>query len=107
MWVVSKEHTLQMTEGDYGVELPITIKGITLTQNDEIVITVKNRNNCNTVLVKSFTGIENNTVRFELTAEESALMKVGAYTYTLDWCQDGNFMCNIIPSAAFIVADKA
>ena len=32
---------------------------------------------------------------------------VGGYVYCLDWYQNGNFMCNIIPSAQFKVVDKA
>ena len=52
-------------------------------------------------------GIIENTVNLELTEQDTALLPVGAYVYSLDWYQSGNFMCNIIPYASLRVVDKA
>lgn len=106
MWVVNKQ-TLQMTEGDWGIELPITIDGVTLTENDEVLVTIKTEKNGETVLTKNYDHIGENTVNLSFTEAESELLPVGAYVYSLDWYQDGAFYCNIIPSAAFKVVDKA
>lgn len=106
MWVVSGQD-LKMTEGDYGIQLPITITGATFAQNDEVRLTIKTAVNGETVLEKTFSDIAQNTVNLELTEEESAMMPVGTCVYALDWYQDGAFMCNIIPSANFRVVDKA
>ena len=106
MWNVIGAN-LQMTEGDYGVALPVEIKGTTLGEQDSIKLTFKNAVNGDEILSKTFDGITDNTVSLELTDEESALFSVGVYVYCLDWYQNGNFMCNIIPSALFKVVDKA
>ena len=98
---------LSMTEGDYGIALPVEISGTTLGAQDSIKITFKTAINGEVVFTKEFAGIVDNTVTLELTAEESELLPVGAYVYCLDWYQDGNFMCNIIPSASLSVVDKA
>ena len=106
MWNVSGAN-LQITEGDYGVALPVEIKGTTLGAQDSIKLTFKTAVNGDEILSKTFDGITDNTVSLELTDEESALFSVGVYVYCLDWYQNGNFMCNIIPSALFKVVDKA
>ena len=58
-------------------------------------------------VAKTYTNIQNNTIDFELTDSETELLPVGVYAYSLDWYQDGAFMCNIIPSGLFKVVDKA
>lgn len=98
---------IQMTEGDYGLQLPVTISGTTLTASDEILFTLKNKLNGDTVLTKTYTDIQDNTFNLEITEAESALLSVGNYVYSLDWYQDGAFMCNIIPLAGFKVGEKA
>ena len=105
MWNVIGAN-LQMTEGDYGVALPVEIKGTTLGEQDSIKLTFKTAVNGDVILSKTFDGITDNTVSLELTDEESALFSVGGYVYCLDWYQNGNFMCNIIPSSAFKVGEK-
>lgn len=105
-WNVTN-HALSMTEGDYGTALPVEIKGATLGAQDSIKLTFKTVVNGDEILSKDFNGITDNTVSLELTEEESALFPVGQYVYCLDWYQNGNFMCNIIPSAQFKVVDKA
>lgn len=106
MWNVSGT-TLIMTEGDYGIKLPVTISGTTLAAGDSVKLTFKARQNGDELLVKDFDSITDNTVELELTEAEAALFPVGSYVYSLDWYQDGNFMCNIIPSAILKVVDKA
>lgn len=104
MWAVSGNY-LTMCEGDWGVQLPVTISGVTFSNNDAVKIVIKKGD---TVLItKDYDNISQNTVNLELTEAESSLLPVGNYTYSLDWYQDGAFMCNIIPTAAFKVVDKA
>ena len=96
-----------MTEGDFGVELPITMTGPTFTAQDSVKLTVKDSINGNIMLEKEFTNIQQNKISLELTSAESALLPVGIYVYSLDWYQTGHFLCNIIPTAFFKVVDKA
>lgn len=105
MWNVSGT-TLIMTEGDYGIKLPVTISGTTLGAGDSVKLIFKAKQNGDELLVKDFDSITDNTVDLDLTEAESALFSVGSYVYSLDWYQDGNFMCNIIPSAILKVVDK-
>ncbi len=106
MWTVYGQ-TLKMAEGDWGIALLVTVTGATLDQSDSLKITVKTAINGSTVLEKSFSGIQDNTVRLELSEEETALLAVGQYVYCVDWYQNGNFLCNLVPFAAFWVVDKA
>ena len=105
-WNVTGQN-LAMAEGDYGIQLPVTISGTTLGAQDSVKLTFKTAMNGVVILEKEFTGITANTVNLELNETESALFSVGTYAYALDWYQDGNFMCNIIPCASFKVVDKA
>ena len=106
MWNVNGQD-LKMCEGDWGIKLPVTISGTTLTASDELLFTLKEAVNGNTILTKTFSNITQNTIDLELTEAESALLPVGGYAYSLDWYQNGAFMCNIIPTGAFKVVDKA
>ena len=106
MWNANGNN-LTMCEGDFGVRLPITITGPTFTAADEVMLTIKPSMNGDTILEKTFDNISQNTVNLELTEAESALLPVGGYVYSLDWYQSGQFLCNIIPNAAFKVVDKA
>ncbi len=106
MWQVNAQN-LTMTEGDFGIQLPVTISGTTFAASDSVKITFKDKPNGDTILEKDFTNIQNNTVNLGLTEAESALFPVGAYVYSLDWYQSGSFMCNIIREATFKVVDKA
>lgn len=106
MWIVSGQ-TLSMAEGDFGVELPVEIEGTELTANDSIKITIKTAKNGSTVIEKDFSAIVDNRFILELTEEESAKLPAGTYAYSLDWYQDGIFMCNIVLASAFKVVDKA
>ena len=106
MWAVSGIN-LQMAEGDYGISLPITVHGTELGGNDSLKVTIKTRKNGETILEKNFSDIEDNTVELELTQTESAKLPVGVYVYSLDWYQNGIFMCNIILCGMFKVVGKA
>lgn len=106
MWAVSGIN-LQMAEGDYGISLPITVHGTELGGNDSLRVTIKTRKNGETILEKNYSDIEDNTVELELTQTESAKLPVGVYVYSLDWYQNGIFMCNIVLCSLFKVVDKA
>ncbi len=106
MWVVSGKD-LSMAEGDFGLELPVTIHNATFDVNDEISLTVKTAPNGDVLLEKTSSDIVDNTVKFTITEQETALLPVGTYVYALDWYQNGEFMCNVIPFAIFKVVDKA
>lgn len=106
MWYVNGNN-LTMTEGDYGIALPVEIKGTTLGSADSIKFTFKAAPNGTTVLEKDFSNITDNTVELQFSEEQSNRFHVGNYLYSLDWYQDGHFMCNIIPTAYFKVVDKA
>ena len=95
---------ISMAEGDYGIALPIKVTGATFGAGDEM--RMKIAKGSAEILSKVFTTITNNTVDLELTEEESALLPIGVYAYSLDWYQDGVFMCNIIPISTFKVEDK-
>lgn len=98
---------LSFCEGDFGIELPVKVNGVTLGSSDCIRFTFKDGLNGSTILEKDFDSISQNTVNLVLTDAESELFSVGRYVYSLDWYQDGNFMCNIISSSPLKVVDKA
>lgn len=97
---------LTMVEGDYGIELPFSVKGLSLSPVDTLRFTFKERMNGNTILEKSFTPSENGASLI-LTEAESELFTVGNYVYSLDWFNNGLFMCNLIECGSFRVLDKA
>ena len=105
-WYVNGNN-LTFAEDDYGVELPLTFKGITFTARDKVEFVVKKEMNGDAILTKTFTDISNNQIVLMLTNEDTALLPVGSYIYRLDWYQDGAFMCNLVPSASMKVVDKA
>lgn len=103
MWDVSNT-VIRMTEGDYGIKLPIQINGIDISSTDSIKFTVKNGDRI--VLEKIISDIRDNTVELSLSKTESMSLPVGSYTYSIDWYKDDSFLCNLIPSAMFKVVDK-
>lgn len=98
---------IRMCEGDYGVALTITLSGTTLGGSDCIRMVIKDCLNGEDLITRDFTDIQENTLRLELTENESAKLPVGNYVYRLDWYQDGSFMDNVIPIATFKVVEKA
>ena len=105
MWNVTG-NTLSMAEGDYGISLPFSVTGTTLSASDSLKFTFKTALNGVTVLEKEYTTT-NNAASLIFTEAESALFKVGRYVYSLDWYQNGLFMCNLIVCGMFKVVDKA
>lgn len=106
MWVVNGTN-LRMSENDYGISLPVTVSGTTLGEQDELRYTFKDAVNQNTILVKELADIVDNTVSLEFTEAESALFAPGKYVYSLDWLQNGSFMCCLVEAAQLTVGDKA
>ena len=106
MWIVSGR-TITMTAGDFGVELPIEVSGTTLAAADSLTFTLKKADTETPVLTKTFTDIQDNTIALELTEEESESLTEGFYAYSLDWFQNGVFMCNLVSAALFMVVGKA
>ena len=106
MWEVSGK-TIAMTEGDWGVQLPITIPDPTFTAADELRLAIKN--GATELVTKTYTyqDISENTVNLELTEAESEALPVGTYLWTLDWYQDNAFLYCLVPAAIFKVVDKA
>ena len=99
MWSVD-ENEITMCEGDYGIDLPISIEGAELLDGDSLMRTIKDVINGTEYLQKSFTD------SLSLTAAESAQLPVGKYVYALDWYRNSTFLCNIIPKSKFTVVDK-
>ena len=106
MWIVCG-NALEMTEGDYGIELPVTISGAVLGENDALKFTFKAAADGDVLLEKDYTDPQENTVFLKLTEEESALFEANkTYCYSLDWYQDGEFLCNVIPRGNLRVVNK-
>lgn len=99
MWSVD-ENDITMCEGDYGIELPMTIEGAELEENDYLKIIIKDTMNGTQKLNIDFTDA------LSLTADQSSQVPVGKYVYSLDWYHNSAFLCNIIPKAKFTVVDK-
>lgn len=107
MWIVTNDYDLKMAEGDYGIELPIKISGFSLGASDVVAIVIKKAENGDLILTKLFSNIQQNTIKLEFTAEESALLPIGTYVYRMDAYQEGNYLCNLVPSASLKVVDVA
>lgn len=107
MWVVTAGKDLQMTEGDYGIDLPIVIKGTDLNNSDSINFIVKTSVNGTTKLTKTFTNVQSGIINIRLTSSDANSLPVGTYVYSLDWYRSGSFMCNLVPYAIFKVVEKA
>lgn len=99
MWAVD-ENEITMCEGDWGIELPITITGVELSTNEYLMITIKDVMNGTQKLQKSFTDA------LVLDQTDTAELPVGKYVYSLDWYKNDAFFCNIIPKSKFTVVDK-
>ena len=96
-----------MTEGDFGLALPLTISGVTIGQDDEIKLSIKKTaNEEDIVLSKKYVNIESNKIDFVLTEEDSKLLKPFIYVYTLDWYREDKFLCSIVRNGVFEVEDK-
>lgn len=94
-----------MTEGDFGVELPLTFEDITFSENDMLNFVIVDGNT--EVVSKVYENIQNNAINLVITEAETALLPVGRYDYRLDWYQSNAFMCNLTPNGIFTVSKKA
>ena len=99
--------TIGMIEGDFGIVLPIEIEGIEITTEDQFSIKIFKNINEEPIITKTYSNISDNTIEFELTKEESQLLKKGYYYYDLDWYQVNKFLGNLIANARFKVLEKA
>lgn len=106
MWTTNGNE-LKMVEGDYGIKLPVTVHEIPMSASDSMRMTFKTRRNGDVILEKEFSDIQNNVFYLEFTEDETNLFPVGQYVYSMDWYQNGIFMCNVIPIGALKVVDKA
>lgn len=105
-WSVSGNN-LQIVEGDYGIELPVTVTGTTLSASDTLRFIFKSAKNGTAILTKEYSNAVKNTVNLVFSDTDTALFSVGEYVYSLDWYHDGVFMCNIVACSTFKVVDKA
>lgn len=94
-----------ITEGDFGIGIPITIVGSNILPDHKLKMTIKSDENKD-LIIKEYNNIKNNTFEFELTEEESKKLIVNSYFYVLDWYKDGEFLCNVIKDGCLVVEDK-
>ena len=99
-------NNLTMAEGDYGVSVPITIRGVTFDVQDSVKVTVKTAKNGTEIFHKDYSNVQDNTIQFSLTEAQSELLPVGQYVYVIDWYRDLVFMYNVLPAATLKVVDK-
>lgn len=102
--------TLEMVEGDFGLILPIELETEsqeTISEIDSFSIKIFKETNSNPIVEKTYNNIQNQTIEFELTQQESSSLPVGTYYYDLDWFQGQNFLGNIVANAIFQVKEKA
>lgn len=111
MYIEDKNNPFHITiaEGDFGLILPIELtpeEGELITEDTNFQINIFKKINTEPLVSKVYSNIENDTIEFELTENESLLLKRGEYVYDLDWYQNGVFMCNILPKQKFSVIEK-
>lgn len=105
-WAVDGTN-LEMTAGDFGVALPLTVHNISMSEQDTLEIVIKSVNSEEPIITKPFQPVQDNRVQLILSEEESAKLPIGQYRYRLDWYQTGVFMDNIIKVGSFKVVKKA
>lgn len=107
--VDEEKKKIEMTEGDFGIVLPIKINidGTELTNNDKFVLKIFEEINGEAIMTKEFESIIDNTIELKFTQEESKQLEVGSYYYDLDWFQENNFLSNILAKKTFKVSEKA
>ncbi|MBO5143035.1 MAG: hypothetical protein J6C46_08650 [Clostridia bacterium] len=97
---------LEMTEGDYGTALPMVISGGVLDTDEKIKISIYDYKTHVIKVVKEYSNITNGTFDFSLTKEESALLPVGDYVYSVEWFQEDTFVGTLINAEDFTVKGK-
>ena len=106
MWAVTGLN-LNMTEQDYGVQLPVEVRGAEFGPADTIKLVIKEKMNGPSILEKDFTNLSENIFNLVLTQAESNSLPVGDYVYRLDWYNNGSFMDCLVERSHFKVVDKA
>ena len=101
----SESLLIEMVEGDWGEELPLEIESESeITSSDNFIIEIfKDVRSREPIITKKYSDIQNNTINFRLTQEESEKLKVGTYYYNLDWYKENSFLSNVIRSKMFKV----
>lgn len=107
MWTVKDNVNISMTEGDWGVALPITVTGTTLTASDKLRLSILDGHDGAAIIEKEFSSINNNQVELTITQAESQRLRPRSYVWRLDWYQGGSFNCSLIDGASFKVVDRA
>jgi hypothetical protein len=104
-----KDGVIHMVEKDFGVILPIEIEieGTVFDKNDKFSVKIFEKINENPIISKEYGNIQNNTIEFMITEEESSKLQVGNYFLDIDWYQEGAFLGNIIKKQKFRVDEKA
>ncbi len=105
--ITAEDTEIKMTEGDFGVALPIEISVEQLTADDVFSIKIFKSINTEPLIIKEYSNIKDNIIEFKLTKEDSLKLSVGKYKYDLDWYQGESFLENIIAKENFIVEEKA
>ena len=95
-----------MTEGDFGLVLPITITGAEISENEKIKFCLRKTSGEDLIEPKVYNDIKNNTFDLIFTKAESDLIKRGTYLYYLDWYKENVFLGNIINGDIFEVEGK-
>lgn len=98
------KNKITMTEGDYGVSLPIHFIDAGFESNDSIKVTIMV--DSDTSIEKTYTEIVDDTIDFSLTEAESNLLPVGFYLYSIEWYQDGVFKDCILEKSPFVVSER-
>lgn len=100
---------IEMTEGDFGIVLPIEIdiEEAEISNIDKFILKIFKEINGEVIIEKVFEKIENNTLELKFTQEESKKLEIGDYFYDLDWFQEDAFLSNILAKKKIVVTDKA
>ena len=105
--VDEEKKKIEMTEGDFGIALPVEIEGIDVSNADKFVLKIFKEINGQAIIEKVFENITNNTIELSFTQEESEKLEIGDYYYDLDWFQEDVFLSNILAKKRLKVSDKA
>lgn len=97
---------LSMVEGDYGLDLPLIINGITIASADKLNFYIKQDRNSEKIIDQTYENIKDNTFNLTFTKEESEKLPVGRYKYAIDWYKENTFCGNLIKYSDFVVEDK-
>lgn len=101
-----KNGNISMIEGDYGLELPITITGTEISEDEQIKLTIADSSD-EIKIEKIYSNIADNVINFSLTKSESEKLKSNKkYFYSIDWYRNEQFLGNVINGYEFNVEEK-